>query len=137
MTELENDVVIEDTLDEELDTTDDTDYEDNQDDDVTWEQAQEWKKKAQRADKAEKRLVELKKQLKSVNKIEEKNDTTINPRDEVKRILAEEKFYDKNPDAELYKDKITKYQEKGLSLDEAYTLVSKRDKEIEENRNTY
>lgn len=111
--------------------TDDTGATDTPDE-ITYEQALEWKAKAERLDKAEKRLVELKKQSK-----EAKHDAPIGSRDEVKAILAEEKFYDKNPEAEAYRKKIELYQKKGLSLDESYLLATKSDKEVEANREVY
>lgn len=105
---------------------------------ITYEQALEWKKKAERLDKAEKALVDKKKAEKLAKASENKNKPTdINPRDEVKRLMAEERFYEKNPEAESYRQKIENYQEKGLSLEEAYILASKSDKEVEENRNIY
>lgn len=55
----------------------------------------------------------------------------------MKKILAEERFYDKNPEAELYRKEIEKYQTKGLSLEDAYLLASKKDKEVEQRRETY
>ena len=94
----------------------------------------ELKKKADRLDKAEKALVEKKKAEKAQKK---ENDNNLNPREEVKRIMAEEKFYDKNPEAESYRDKIESYQQKGLSLEEAYILASKQDKQIDESREVY
>ena len=150
MTELENNEVIDsdETIDETTDnqeqdyedeTTDnqEQDYEDEeeeQEDEITWEQAQEWKRKAERAEKAERRLVELKKQLK-----EKKTyvDKAINSKDEVKRILAEERFYEKNPEAESYRDKIESYQNKWLSLEDSFLLATKNDKQIDENREVY
>ena len=100
---------------------------------ITYEQALEWKKKAERLDKAEKALIERKK----AEKQKKKEDAPINSKDEVKRIFAEEKFYDKNPDAEAYRKEIERYQDKGLSLEESYILASKSDKEVEERREVY
>lgn len=138
MAELENDVI--DTDYEEIDVDTDVEDVDTTDDtaSITWDQAMEWKKKAERLDKAEKALVEKKKAERLAKASENKNKPTdINPRDEVKRLMAEERFYEKNPEAESYRQKIENYQEKGLSLEEAYILASKSDKEVEDNRNIY
>ena len=141
MTELENNEEIDsnETIDETQDNQEqDYEYEAGEkaeeEDEITWEQAQEWKKKAERAEKAEKRLVELKKQLK-----EKKTyvDKPINSKDEVKRILQEERFYEKNPEAESYREKIESYQNKWLSLDEAYLLATKNDAQINDTREVY
>ena len=131
--ELETNWELEDNSSEDYQEEDDQDQ-DWDEEQITWEQAQEWKKKAERAERAEKRLVELKKQLK--DKLV-KVDTPISSKDEVKKILAEEKFYDKNPEAEAYRNKIEEYQNKWLSLDDAYLLASKKDREIDQNRQVY
>lgn len=136
MAELENEDIIEDIEEEttQYEEVEETQEETWEEDTITWEQAMEWKKKAERLDKAEKALVEKKKAEKQTKR-ETKDIPTS--RDEVKRLLAEEKFYDKNPEAEAYRNKIEKYQTKGLSLDDAYLLATRQDKEIEETRATY
>lgn len=117
---------------EEVEESNDEIEEETQEvEDITYEQALEWKKRLQ---KAEKKLVDLKKQAKTKEK---QTDNPISSKDEVKKILAEERFYDKNPEAELYRKEIEKYQTKGLSLEDAYLLASKKDKEVEQRRETY
>ena len=78
-------------------------------------------------------MIDLKKQLKSTTT----KQTTDTPKELLKSILAEEKFYENNPEARVYENKIEDYKKKGLSLDDAYLLASKSDREIEENRNIY
>jgi hypothetical protein len=56
----------------------------------------DYKKEKQRREKAEKALVELKKQIKTAPKSTE----------DVRAVLAEEKFYDKNPEAESYRKEV-------------------------------
>lgn len=132
MAELEKKEVIDD---ENLNNEDVPDDNTTDDSEISYEQALEWKKKAERLEKAEKKVVELKKQSK---KIEKKEDTPIiNSKEELKQLLAEERFYDKNPDANSYREKIEEYQKKGLWLDDAYLLASREDKEIEKNREIY
>lgn len=137
MAELENEDIVEDVEDEttQNEEVEETQEETWEEETITWEQAMEWKKKAERLDKAEKALVEKKKAEKAQKK--ETKDTPITSRDEVKRLLAEEKFYDKNPEAEDYRKEIEKYQAKGLSLEDAYLLASKKDKEVEQRREVY
>ena len=122
-----------DTQDTDTDNTD-TDTEDTEDADITYEQAMAWKKQAQRTAKAEAKLVWLKKELKKDKKV---NPTNLTPKAEVKKILAEEKFYTNTPDAEAYREKIEGYQEKGLSIEDWYLLASKNDKEIDSTREVY
>lgn len=131
MAELENGEEIETTdvdYNEDVNETDD-DIEDTQDDsdEITYEQALDWKKKAERLEKAEKRLVELKKSRKLAPKNTE----------DVRAILAEEKFYDKNSEAEPYRKEIEAYVKKWLNRDEALVLVTRKDKEVEKTREVY
>ncbi len=86
-------------------------------------------KLAERAYNSESKKVELKKQ----NKL-----SIPSSREDIKKIIFEEKFYEKNPDAENYRDKIENYQTiNKLSLQDAYDLATKPDKIIEENRKIY
>lgn len=91
-------------------------------DEISWEQAMEWKKKAERLDKAEKALVE-KKRAEKLAKKEESQE----PKDKgsfiTKEELAFERFIDKNPDMEEYRDELEKYVAKGNTLAEAKILV--------------
>lgn len=132
MAELEQEIEVE-TPEVEVETDQDDLIEDHDDSEVTYEQAMEWRKKALRLEKAEKKLVELKKASKTI-----KNESaSVSSKEEVKQILAEERFYEKNPDALAYQEKIEGYKSKGLSLDDAYLLSSKWDREIEQNREIY
>ena len=124
MAELEN-------RNEENEELEENEEEQENEEEISYEQALEWKKKAERLEKAEKKIVEFKKQSKK------KDDTPINSKEELKQLLAEERFYDKNPEASQYKEKIEEYQKKGLWLDEAYFLASRNDKDVEWNREIY
>ena len=149
MADMEN--VVEETFEEEVettenvvDTTENEEYEDNTEYSKEELEAFNWlkinpeeatikdlAKLALRVKKTESKVIANKTQKK------ETKDTPITSRDEVKRLLAEEKFYDKNPEAEDYRKEIEKYQAKGLSLDDAYLLASKKDKEVEQRREIY
>ena len=120
---------IEETTDDVVDETID-DVEEAWEEEITYEQAIAWK---ERLEKAEKALVEKKR----AEKNKKKEDTPINSKEEIKRYLAEERFYDKNPEAESYRENIEKYQEKGLSLEDSYLLATKQDKDVEEKRSIY
>lgn len=87
----------------------------------------DYNKEKQRREKAEKALVELKKQIKTAPKSTE----------DVRAVLAEEKFYDKTPEAESYRKEIEAYFKKGISRDEALILVTRKDKEVERTRQVY
>ena len=128
MAELEKETeTTEQEIDEvETETQDDVDT-DNVDT-ITYEQALEWKKKAENLAKAEKRIEILKKQVK-VSKADKPDD--------VRAILAREKFFDKNPDAEKYRKEIEKLEEKWLSTEDAYYLASKEDREVDKQREVY
>lgn len=130
MAELDNEIeeeVFDDTQDE---SQDDSNI------DITYEQALEWKKKAERLDKAEKALVERKRAEKEAKKQEE-IESTDNPRQTVKEIMAEERFFEQNPEAEWYRDAIDGLKKKWLSLEDAYYIASKKDREIDNTREVY
>ncbi len=82
---------------------------------------------------AEKRLAKLEKDM--AKKID--NSKQENPRELLKSILEEERFYEKNPEALEYKEKIEFYRIKWLSLNESFVLASSQDKWIEEKRGVY
>lgn len=135
------DVDVDETTDTETENAETEDSTDDSDksDEITYEQAIQWRAEAaearaekERREKAEKKLVDLKKAQKTTH-----NTQQPTGREDVRKILAEERFYEKNPEAASYRDKIEAYQEKGLSLEEAYVLSSRSDKEVEENRNVY
>lgn len=139
MAELENQV--EENQEEETTYVDETtenneDYQDDsqEDEQITYEQALKWKEDLK---KASAKLAELKKAEKEQKKVIKKENSETNPEEIVRKLLAEEKFFDKNPEAIAYKDKIKEYQNKGLSLDDAYILASKEDRENEKLRDTY
>lgn len=92
-------------------------------------------KEVARREKAEKALVELKKQLKATKPLEKKTASwEIDVKTLIKEQLEEERFFSKNEDAVLYKDKIIEYKTKWLSYDEAYLIATSKDKEIENNK---
>lgn len=131
MAELENQEV-ETELD--LDTTENEDIETEETstddpDEISYETALEWKRKAERLEKAEKKLVELKKQVKTQTKTPEWEFIT-------KKELEIEKFITKNPDLEEYKTDLQTYLDKGLSLNEAKTLLENSDKVLQNRRKT-
>lgn len=120
------------TQNEELETL----IEENNDELETSELTEEdyFKEKARR-EKAEKALIEFKKQLKAQKPLEKKQETSnVDIKTLVKEQLEEERFFSKNEDANLYKDKILEYKNKWLSYDDAYVLATRKDKEIEKNK---
>lgn len=101
-------------VDTDIDTTDDTGAELTVDD---------YNKEKARREKAEKALVELKRKAKELEgKSSESSDVMT------KADYAIEKFTDKNPELSDYTDELKAYQKKGLSLDEAKTLILNSDK---------
>lgn len=122
----ETETTVQEIDDVETETEDDVVSDDTQD--ITYEQALEWKRKAENLAKAEKRIEILKKQVK-ISKAEKPDD--------VRTILAREKFFDKNPDAEKYRKEIEKLEWKWLSTEDAYYLASKEDREVDKQREVY
>lgn len=100
-------------------------------DEITYDTAMGWKGKADRLDKAEKRLVELKKQLKEQEAWKANDSNYITKED-----LAIEKFIAKNPDLEDYKEALAKYSKDWLSLKQAKLLIENDDKTIENRKKT-
>jgi type II secretory pathway component PulF len=99
----------------EIDTTDETPERLTEDD--------YFREKARR-EKAEKALVEQKRRLKE---LESKSSDT--PSDVMtKAEYAMEKFLDKNPELSEYTKELSEYTKKGLSLEDAKTLVLNSDK---------
>lgn len=114
-------------MDVETDTPDDVDSSEPSDE-ITYEQAIEWKKKAERLEKAEKTLVEQKRKLKEY---ESKPQVSNEEAPMTKFDFELEKFIDKNPDVAEYKDEIAKYaKDKKLTLAQAKILVESEDKTI-------
>lgn len=91
---------------------------------ITLEQALKWKEDLK---KASKKIADLKKEIKTAPKSS----------DDVRAILAEERFYEKNPEAEPYRKQLESYVKKWLTRDEALILVSRQDKEIEKTKEVY
>lgn len=76
--------------------------------------------------KAEKRLVELKKELKELKEQKQNQEGIM-----TKAEYAMEKFMDKNPELSEYREDFEKFVKKGNSLEEAKILVLNSDKSIE------
>jgi hypothetical protein len=119
MSEL-NDETVEDTTDVEVEETETTS------DDITYEQAMEWKKKADRLEKAEKTLVDQKRKLKELESNPKSDDAPMTKFD-----FELEKFIDKNPEVSEYRDEIAKMaKEKKLTLAQAKILVENDDSTV-------
>ena len=125
----------------DLDTTDDvvddveTSYEDytedyTEDSTDTELTVEDYKKEKARREKAEKTLVELKKQLKN------KEATPTNTLTEEKLALREEltEFLADNKDLKEYKSELLKYREQWFTMKQAVALVENDDKTIENRR---
>ncbi len=124
--ENENEVIEEITIPEVIE---EAEQEEGEFDNITID---DYKALLERNRKAEQKLVELKKENKQIK------PESITSREDIKKIFFEEKFYEKNPDAENYRDKIEQFQTiNKLSLQDAYDLAIRDDKKIEENRNIY
>jgi hypothetical protein len=149
MAELENDVDVQDTNYEEVESNEDNTQE-------TQNTSEQYSKselrvfKELKIDPENATIEDFKKitkilaktqdsiiERKSIEKEQKEPTKNISSKEDVKRYLAEEKFYDKNPEAESYRTKIEAWQEKGLSLEDAYLLASKKDKEVDERRGVY
>lgn len=120
MAEFETDVetIVEDDTFIEDDTQDDTETE------LTVE---DYQKEKARREKAEKTLVELKKQLKDKSTLGETGITPedLDLRDEVAEFLID------NPDLREYKADILKHRKAGYSIKQAKALIEADDKTIE------
>jgi hypothetical protein len=102
------------------DVTDTDDVTDDTTEGVTYEQAMEWKAKAERTDKAEKKIVELKR----ATKVEPKSDDEVY----TKADATIDRFIAKNPDLEGQESELKEYLKKGITLDQAKILVEASDK---------
>ena len=109
MAELETEVDVQDT-DYELDVQDTQD--DAVEEEITYEQALQWREEAKKERearlKAEKSIVEKKKELAKKTSTQ----SPIDVKEAFKQIREEEKFFEKNPDAESYRDNIEEYKAK-------------------------
>lgn len=121
MAEIENEV---DNDDNEIVSTDDYDT-DTDDTELT---VDDYNREKARREKAEKTLVELKKQLKE----QPKTTWEYITKDE----LEIEKFITKNPDLEQYKEDLNKYKKMWISLEKAKLLIENDDKTIENRKKT-
>lgn len=131
MDELENDVT-----DEVTDNVD-TSYKDNEEettyDTETELTVDDYKKEKARREKAEKALVDLKKQLKTKPEKEAQNllsEKDLDLRDEVRDFIKE------NPELKDYKDDIIKHRKNGYSLKQAIAIVENDDNTIENRKKT-
>jgi len=85
-----------------------------------------------------KRVIKAESRVIADKKVEKSKETVSLDDARVRDILAESKFYDKNPEAEQYKDKIeTLVKSNKLSREDALFLASKEDREIDSNREVY
>lgn len=133
MTELENQEVDTDTT--EIDTVDTDTTSDSTDVELTTDDY--YKEKTSR-EKAENNYVKPAKKLfkrfwvKSFEELEAKLDRKpAEVEDLVNATLKEREFYNNNPDLLDYKEEINNYKAKGLSLEEAKTLLMNNDKVLE------
>ena len=120
-------------VNEELEVETIDEIEDTTTDDTNTElTVEDYQKEKARREKAEKALVELKKQLKN------KPENAGNVLTEEKLALREEvsEFLLSNPDLKEYKSEILKYREQGLNIKQAVALVENDDKTIENRRKT-
>lgn len=128
--EVETDVdeVDTDTDDVEVETEETDEETEEQEDEwyeeISYDQALKWKSDAK---KASSKIAELKRQIKKAPK--SSND--------VRAILAEEKFYDKNSDAEPYRKQIEKFVKAWISREDAFDIASKKDKQVQKTREVY
>lgn len=130
MTELDTEVVDTDVEDTEVDTDDNAEY---NSDAISYEEFEQLKKDAQAKAKAEKKVVELKRQLKEM---QSKTTTESNGEFVTKQELEMERFIATNPEMEEYRDELAKYQAKGISLKQAKLLVENDDETIANRKKT-
>lgn len=126
MAEFENEVTD--------DVTDDvkTSYEDETiEDNETELTVEDYQKEKARREKAEKALVDLKKQLKSKPETKEIiSEQDLDMRDEIRDFVKE------NPEFKDYKDDIVKHRKNWYTLKQAVAIVENDDKTIENRKKT-
>ena len=94
-----DETTVDNNIDEEIEI--ETEEDDNYDN--IW--LEDYKALLERNRKAEKALYELKKEKRKETK-EVSKEKVDNPKEVFKQLLAEERFYNKNPEADLYREKI-------------------------------
>lgn len=103
-------------VDTDIDTTDDSTA-----NEISYEQALEWKKKAERLEKAEKTLVELKRKAKELEKSEPKDDVMT------KADYAKMRFLEANPELNEYTKDWEEKVKKGYTFEDAMLSVLNSD----------
>lgn len=133
MTEYENQEAVENTVETDVDT----DTTSDSDNTVELTTDDYYKEKSSR-EKAENNWVKPTKQLlkkywfKSLDELDAKlNSKPQEVESLVNATLEEREFYAKNPDLSDFKDEVKAYTDKGLSLEEAKTLLMNSDKVLE------
>ena len=121
----------------EFETDVDLDVEDTTDDDTTDNETEltvaDYHKEKARREKAEKAVVELKKQLKNKS-----SETTPNAITEEELAIREElsEFLAENKDLKEYKADLLKYKKQGLTFKQAKAVIENDDKTIENRKKT-
>jgi hypothetical protein len=110
-----------------IDEITETEYEDNNETELT---VDDYQKEKARREKAEKTLVELKKQLKDKEKQKENvlDEKDLDLREELTDFLAD------NKDLKEYRADLMKYRKQGFTMKQAVALVENDDKTIENRR---
>jgi len=103
----------------------DNDYEDNNETELT---VDDYQKEKTRREKAEKALVELKKQLKDKQQETSLDEKSLDLREELTDFLAN------NKDLKEYKTDLIKYRKQGFTLKQAVALVENDDITIENRK---
>jgi len=120
---------LEDEIELEQDIADDLGSED----DISYDQAMEWKSKAERLDKAEKALVERKRAEKLAKKDNPQDWDMISKKDlEIREEVLD--FISNNPELKEYKEDLLKYKKDWFTLRQAKALVEADDKTIENRK---
>ena len=126
MADLDENVIENDYEDTGVDNT--PEYEAEEEEEITLEQAKKWREDLK---KASKKIAELK----SLEKQKQKEPTTLT---EEKLALREEvtEFLAENKDLKEYKSEILKYREQWFTMKQAVALVENDDKTIENRKKT-
>lgn len=127
MTEQDKNIDLEE---KEIDTPETP--ESDTDDSDTVPTLDDYRQEKSRREKAEKTIVELKKQVKELGKKQSENNEK--PDVITKAEYAMERFIDKNPELEEYREDLEKYVKRGFTLEEAKLQVLSSDKSIENRK---